>query len=371
MPGLKKHFWVVSIFLGLLYAWLFGFLRWSEHDLPSVEAGTKLLAGLEGGQELQGRLSKPFALLIPAILLKLFGVHPVYALVGINFSAFVFSALGVWKLVLKETSDFIIAASVLILFLTCQPLAVYSFLPMADIQGICIVIWLMVYFSKSTITNVGALFAGLLTGFGILFKENVIIFPVYFIFLNLFVSKKINKNLFIFLGGLIIPVLIAGIWTTVEFGTNILTRTLETTRHFPGYSFSYYYLQQWARVFDMHIVWLFAGMVFLFRIIKIKFWIIGGTLLAVFLLLPLLGAYCHDRVMMLVLPCLIPVFTSGLQVMGKLAFYPVSIGGALNIFITWKIYAQQSEGLLIPAFLSFIVIWSGFLMIKKNVSPTP
>lgn len=118
---------LVALITGIAYYSAFDFLRWNQYDSASYEAGARLLFGLEGGADLQGRMSKPLALLFPGFCEFAFGIDVKYSFLiqsGICYVLLVF----LWKGILKnlEFSEDKQKMGILMLVLS-QPFAVFSF----------------------------------------------------------------------------------------------------------------------------------------------------------------------------------------------------------------------------------------------------
>jgi hypothetical protein len=369
----------VLVISSILYYFLFDFLRWNQYDSVSYEAGARLLFGLDGGADFQGRLSKPLVLILPGLCEFVFGIQSKYVFVIQSGCCYILMIF-MWQGILRnlEFSENMQKIGTLML-ITSQPIAAFSFGVLTDFPGWCCMLWLFYAYTHKDKKRKW-LEISLITLIGLLVKESILVGVVFIATctaLDQSVSGK--KKLIYFLYIIIIFVLSQVVIIWMDFG-GLIKRQNEIMRF--GWLFEqhkYSDILQFWRAFDGS--WWF----FLFSIISLKQRIINLpyfkesliSLLVCITLLPIIHpASMVDRIIFMFFPM---VFVVSLYYLQKLPYRICSVlvvvNGLLSILTTFLIYRFNINGAFVISFilsLSFpIVLFIREMNIQKNIRNRP
>lgn len=177
--GLNSNLkWLLfGLFLAFTYTFLFDFLRAEQYDSESYISGTKLLFGIEGGLDVQARISKPLALLLPGLISTFFGV-------GIEVGYFIQNFLFFMGIVYLVNASYNqvytnrqYARHNVWVYYSLPPFAIFSLFVLTDITGwffIMLTILAFGYYKKRILRGKHYLILGLIVGVGALFKESAL-----------------------------------------------------------------------------------------------------------------------------------------------------------------------------------------------------
>ena len=351
---------LVAILTGTVYYLVFDFLRWNQYDSASYEAGARLLFGLEGGADLQGRMSKPLALLFPGLCEFAFGINARYGFLiqsGICYVLLVF----LWKGILKnlEFSEDMQKMGILMLVMS-QPFAVFSFGILADFPGWCCMLWLIYIYTQRSL-SFRWLWVVAVTFIGLLVKESIFVGIVF-----VFVSDSLDKRI------LLKKKLINGIFIGL---TVILSQLIIIQIDFGGLIDRQSDIIQWGSLFNQHSYrelfqiwrafdgtwWFFIVAIFSLRNNERRYTFLLNSkisMLLCFILIPFIHPAClYDRILFMFFPM---VFLVSLYYLQKKPFIfstsLVTVNGLLSIGATFFIYQYNFSGAFLISFLISIMI---------------
>ncbi len=365
--------WTISVVVlsSIVYYFLFDFMRWNQYDSVSYEAGARLLFGLDGGADLQGRMSKPLVLLLPGLCEFIFGVQSKYIFViqsGLCYVIMVF----LWKGILHNLnfSENAQKAGILMLVLS-QPVAAFSFGVLTDFPGWCCMLWLFYVYSHK-VRKWKWLEISIVTLLGLLVKESILV-GVLFIATCIVFDKSINmrkKLVYNFYFALVF-LLSQAVIIQLDFG-GLIKRQNEIMRF--GWLFEqhkYSEVLQFWRAFDG--TWWFF--IFALAILKqqirnlpyLKESVI--SLVVCIALLPLTHpASMVDRIIFMFFPM---VFLVSLYYLQKFPFRISSsivvVNGLLSIGTTYIIYKYNFNGAFIISFVISLAIPLSLILHEKNL----
>lgn len=356
------NIWTIGIILfsSTTYYFLFDFLRWNQYDSASYEAGARLLFGLEGGADLQGRMSKPLVLLFPGFFEYAFGIETKYSFLIQSGVCYVLLVL-LWKGILRnlEFSEDMQKIGVLMLVLS-QSVAVFSFGILTDFPGWCCMLWLLYIYTLKSI-SLKWLQICIVTLIGLLVKESVFV-GIIFIAVSLLFDRTTHlKKKFLYTFFILLTILISQlIILQLEFG-GLVKRQSEIMRS--GLLFeqhAYIELLQIWRAFD-GTWWFFILALFTFKS-QIKTFPFQMesliTLVLCFLLLPFAhSASMVDRILFMFFPMVFIISLSYLQKFPQRVRLSVIVfNGLLAISTAFIIYKMDLRGTFISSFLLSLLI---------------
>lgn len=365
--------WTISVVVlsSIVYYFLFDFLRWNQYDSESYEAGARLLFGLDGGADLQGRMSKPLVLLLPGLCEFIFGIQSKYIFViqsGLYYVIMVF----LWKgflhnLAFSENSQKI---GILMLVLS-QPVAAFSFGVLTDFPGWCCMLWLLyVYTHKERKWKWLEISA--ITLLGLLVKESILVGVVFIATCILFdKSVRMQKKLVYYFYFALIFLLSQVIIIQLNFG-GLIKRQNEIMRF--GWLFEqhkYSEVLQFWRAFDG--TWWF----FIFALVILKQQIRNLpyfkesviSLLFCIALLPLTHpASMVDRIIFMFFPMVFLVSLYYLQnIPYRISSSMIIANGLLSIITTFIIYRFNFNGAFIISFVISLTIPLALILLEMNL----
>ena len=121
---------------GIIYWFLFDFLRWIQFDTPNFVGGARLLFGLEGGFDLQARITKPLVLIFPGLIELVSGIHPNYSFLFQNIICYHFCGILIYKVIEHISNSKYQAYLGMLAYITCQPFAIFSLFILSDSVGL-------------------------------------------------------------------------------------------------------------------------------------------------------------------------------------------------------------------------------------------
>lgn len=359
---------LVAILTGTVYYLVFDFLRWNQYDSASYEAGARLLFGLEGGADLQGRMSKPLALVFPGLCEIAFGINARYGFLiqsGICYVLLVF----LWKGILKnlEFSEDLQKMGILMLVMS-QPFAVFSFGILADFPGWCCMLWLIYIYTQRSL-SFRWLWVVAVTFIGLLVKESIFVGIVFVVISEFFNTsiRKISALRYVLLFGVIF----------------VITQILIYYLNFDGLVNRQREIRNWGGVFEIQntsqilqiwrafegIWWFFlTPIVFYQKKLFLDSLFSKATLSLIFSvsLMPFVHpAFLVDRVLFMFFPL---VFLSLLTLLNqpyvsKWGWFIV-LSGSLSVVYTWLTYKFSLSGLF-PYYFALSLIIPLIIIISK------
>jgi hypothetical protein len=351
---------LVALITGIAYYSAFDFLRWNQYDSASYEAGARLLFGLEGGADLQGRMSKPLALLFPGLCEFAFGIDARYGFLiqsGICYVLLVF----LWKGILKnlEFSEEMQKMGILMLVMS-QPFAVFSFGILADFPGWCCMLWLIYIYTQRSL-SFKWLWVAALTFIGLLVKESIFVGIVFVVISEFFntSTRKISALRYVLMFGVIF----------------VISQILIYYLNFDGLVNRQREVRNWGGVFEIQDIsqvlqiWRAFEGIWWFFLIPIVFHqkkIFSDSLfktatlsffISIFLMPFVHPAFLVDRVLFMFFPL---IFLSLLTLLNQ---HNVSkwgwlliLSGSLSLVYTWLTYKFSLSGLFPFYFATSLII---------------
>lgn len=358
----RTNVWTLGVILisSIANYFLFDFLRWNQYDSASYEAGARMLFGLEGGADLQGRMSKPLVLLFPGFCEYAFGVEPKYCFLiqsGICYFLLVF----LWKGILRnlEFSEDLQKIGILMLVLS-QPVAVFSFGVLTDFPGwSCMLLLFYIYTHKNL--SFKWLHIGIVSLIGLLVKESIFV-GIIFIAIAVTLDKTINFKKKIIYGFVVLIAFLVSqlLILQLEFG-GLIKRQSE--------------IMQWGSLFDQHSyselfqIWrAFDGTWWFFILAlfsinshfkKLPYFLESIiTLVVCFILLPFAHpASMVDRILFMFFPMIFLISLFYLQKFPqRIRLSVIVFNGLLSISTAFIIYKIDLKGTFVVSFLFSLLI---------------
>ena len=373
----KKIFIVLTVLI-ICYWFLFDFLRWIQYDSPSFIGGARLMFGLDGGYDFQSRLTKPLALILPGLTEFLFKVSPAYIFFLQNIVLFYLCGFFIYKINKIIFKDEKIAFIGMLVYVTCQPFAIFSLFVMTDVCGWFFGI-LSIYLTLSVIQNrffeekKSLFIIGLMTGLGFLFKESSII-GLIFAFSYVIVNKTINKirfrQIMYIMLGFIIPVLISFLLIENFFHDSVIKRIIYSHHSVANDEYKFSNVKQIYRIVDEYWFLFLIGIVSFvknFKNINPVYKTFLLALLISFVLMPI-WPYFNDRILFMTGPFILMFIISGVTKLKQFALPIVVIGGLINIMTAFIIYKYNPAGLLYFSSAVYLILLSVFwwFLYKKD-----
>jgi len=363
--------------LGLVYWYMFDFLRWDMYDSPSFMGGARMLFGLEGGFDFQSRLSKPLVLVLPGLFEYLLGWDVAYIFIFQSTVSYYVSGYLMYQILILLFNDREKAFGGFLAYLMCQSVALFAFNILADMPGWMfglLIIWRTLVAAKQKLIRANDIvFITLLSVAGLQVKESAIFGFIFFVF-YLFLREKLSRR-FLFqisLSGITFLLSFGAIqlFTWVCFDNSILNRILSVRS---TYGFIFYDLNNLAQVFriiDFYWVLLLLGLLALkqgglesSRKTEIRAFML--SLIISMLLMPVFP-FIIDRIMFMVAPGLIVLIAHSKNLVGKYYLPSIILGGIFNIGVTWLIYMHDIRGLLAMFGILYLVVIMIFLFLNNK-----
>lgn len=365
---------------GLVYFFLFEFLRWQQFDTLSFIRGAQFLFNIEGGEILQQRITKPIPLLLPGALNKLFGLSIAGMLLFQNAVLFLLSGQVIYTWGLNVLDNRKAAIGVALILLGCQCFTIYPLFYLSDIWGYFGIIgigYLATVWTHQQKSWMHWLLLGLLTAVGLLSKESVVVTVV---FVSLLITLKSATwtsklaRLFPYYLVAIVPVILVQLILQQTLDVNVVDRVADTNRYTLGYNLNLDYIKQLYRVLDVHWLLVLVGFA---AITFCKQWKnpfnLAALLTAVLVVIisPLFPLYQIDRILFMVAPFLILMAGYSFNHFPKTFLLLVISGGVQNVAAVYLIYRYDVGYALAMAALIQLVIVGGARIFEKRNRPTP
>lgn len=378
----NRDLWIIVLIYGLaglVYFWLFGFLRVNQFDTLSFIKGAQYLFGVDGGAILQQRITKPIPLIFPGLAERMgFSAAPV--ILFQNTLLFLAAGVLMYKWAVDVYQDRKAGLSAALILLGCQCFALYPLFYLSDIWGYTFVIligWWGFRLNKQTSSSLWSwLGLGLISACGLLSKESTAM-GLLFVVVLIAMAKhswpfKLQKA-GIYLIASLLPVLLIQVILSLALNINIADRVADTNRYAVHYAVGINYLKQIYRILDVHWIWVIIGLVLASRSkVLQKSWyravIISGAIF--FLAAPFFPYYLVDRILFMIVPLLILVAV-GASSRFPQTFTPlIVVGGILNVGVTYFIYRYDTGYLLPIAGLGYLLLVAiGFIYeLRRNRS---
>lgn len=333
--------------MGVAQAWLFADFWWQPDTVSYAAAIERLITG-EGSDRLM-RLSKPFALLLPAGLWVV-GVEARWGLLLQSWLAMgvgLWAAYGCFRYWLGATR----ARGALWLYVGCGPVAVYGWAALTDSVGWALA-WLGLYMlarvvARGRVESRWALSFGIFIGMGLLVKESVLVAGwgwAWWVLLRGGVWRE-KLRLYIWSGlGLGLALALGLWWTRWVWGYNLLdwfafNHDDEAEMHVGGWLLPY--VVQALRALDL--VWLLvvAGLWRIYRRGDMRgewAWVLVVAGLSGALVYPFVWAYMSDRIIFMFAPFWVGIAGFALRGDGR----------------DWWLVAGAVAGCLAAAYVSYV-----------------
>ncbi len=372
---MKKTIFIILSIQIIVYWFAFDFLRWIEFDTPSYISGARYLFNIEGGADIQSRISKPLVLFLPGLIEKTLNIHPNYIFILQNIIAFYacgFLIYSIMKHIYKEET---IALSAMIMFTTCQVFAVFSLFIISDVIAWFFILLLIYMTLTNSNTNSlrQAFLIAIIACIGVFSKENAIAGLVFFMFFILFSNKKLINKITLITTALLsfLILFICGLLIMENtLGTSIISRIADTREYYDRVYYRLSDISQFYRVFD--VFWLIF-IISLPQIFKQIYYhknqiILASlsTLIVTILLLPI-HPFVSDRIFFTIVPFLVILSGDGLIKVFTKTHLIIGIGGVLNIIVAWIIYSYNMKNLLyVSLIIYFVIITIHLLFLRKK-----
>ena len=208
---MKSKLIFALIFHYIIFWFAFDFLRWDQFDTEGFIASSRYLFGLEGGGNIQSRVSKPLYIILPGFFEYCIGLHPRISFLLLNSIAFFILPLLVYKITFKIQQSSNIAFFSAIAYINCAPFMLYALFIMSDVWG-----WLMIALSiylilTKVLNNKNIVYISLLCAIACFIKESAVVGFIFLSFQLIFSAslkwekaKKIVLALIAFAGSFLI-----------------------------------------------------------------------------------------------------------------------------------------------------------------------
>lgn len=351
---------LVALITGIAYYSAFDFLRWNQYDSASYEAGARLLFGLEGGADLQGRMSKPLALLFPGFCEFAFGIDVKYSFLiqsGICYFLLVF----LWKGILRnlEFSEDLQKIGILMLVFS-QPVAVFSFGVLTDFPGWCFMLWLLYIYTHKSL-SFKWLQICIVSLIGLMVKESIFV-GIIFIAIAVTLDETINFKKKIVYGFVVLIAFLVSQFLIHKFEFGGLVNRQREVRNWGGV----FEIQDISQVLQIWrafegIWWFFLiPIVFhqkkifsdsLFKTATLSFFI------SIFLMPFVHPAFLVDRVLFMFFPMIFLISLFYLQKFPqRIRLSVIVFNGLLSISTAFIIYKIDLKGTFVVSFLFSLII---------------
>ncbi|MGY6561971.1 MAG: hypothetical protein ACXITV_07685 [Luteibaculaceae bacterium] len=362
----------LTLLFALIYFKTFTFLRVTEFDSPSFIAASKLLFNLEGGADIQGRLSKPLSLLFPGILNKLFAIDAEIGFIIQNLVFFfLFANLLIYYFKLLRFQPFLALLGFILVF-TAQPFAIFSLQVLTDITGWFFILLGLVWFEHTQIhlqTNLRNILIGaLICAFGVLFKESAIVLAIYFFVLILLSHLSLVQKIKAYTVFYSVLLMIISLNTLIidSLGyQNVFSRIADEQNYYGAVYYTVNSLKQVYRTLDLHWIFVLIGFFFVqYKELRTKALLITTCL--VFLVQPLIHPFIADRILFMAIPFLFYFAVKGLENLKGATLYVFAFG-TLNVGCAYLIYRYNTQGLLLFSLLiAFVSLIPQGILVLRN-----
>ena len=356
-----------GLFLALVYTCLFDFLRSEQYDSASYISGTKLLFGIEGGLDVQARISKPLALLFPGLIYTFFGVNIEVGYFIQNLFLFISLVYLVYASYNQLYANRQFARQNVWVYYSLPPFAIFSLFVLTDITGwffIMLTIFAFGYYKNRMLSGKHYFILGLIVGVGALFKESALAGGVFASVSILFFSESMFEKIsrmILFSISLLSCLLLGFLITEYYSGQSLLARQ---SGLFENYGLSRLYsfsnLPQLYRVFDLFWIPICIG---LYKKARRGFSSIDKTMLfsgiLILIAIPLAHADAiHDRILMMSAPFFLYFLPFGTFTRRQQTEMLLISFAVLNISTAFIIYRFNTSSVLLLNFLFGLFFYS-------------
>jgi hypothetical protein len=375
--GLSSNFkWLLfGLFLALVYTFLFDFLRAEQFDSASYISGTQLLYGIEGGLDVQARISKPLALLFPGLIHNFLGVSIAVGYFIQNLLFFICLVYLVYSSYNQLYTDRQFARQNVWVYYSLPPFAIFSLFVLTDITGwffIMLTIFAFGYFNKGIPTGKHYLIFGMIVGIGSLFKESALAGGVFvsvsILFFGGSIFEKISRML-LFSIPLLSFLTLGFLITQYYSGQSLFARQ---SLLFENYGLTRLYsfgnLPQVYRVFDLFWIPISMG---LYKRVKNglssldKTMLLSGVLILI--AIPLAHADAiHDRILMMSAPFFLYFLPFGTFKRPLRTKILIAVFAVLNISAAFIIYRFDTSYILLANLILGLFLYCLFYFKEKR-----
>ena len=353
--SINFQLFLTAVLFALAYYFIFAFMRDSQYDSQSFISGVKLLYGMEGGEDLQARLSKPLSLILPGALSLCFELDIEIGFLIQNILFFVCTIYLVYHTYSSLHQKISIGFYSVLTYFTLPPIAIFSLFTLTDITGwffIFLALYICAHKKEKQTHFYFYLILGSIIGIGSLFKESAYAGAVYILFFVFFQKHSGLKKLImimLFLMPLVASFLI-GMYISDKYSAEgLISRQFSLFKnHGFDSGYSWKNISQVYRIFDLFWIPILMGIWDSFRrgfnqLDKTMFF----SALLILLLLPLAHANSiHDRILMMCAPFFLYFMPFGLFGNERIDIGLILFYGILNIFGAYLIYKYQVQNLL-------------------------
>lgn len=359
--SLRAQAILFTLFAFGLSVLLFSFM-WEQGDTISYVRAAEGFWSWDASQDRLHRLSKPFALLLPATAYHYWQVPVIWSLWAQQVLCYFMSAWLWWRILAKIGKSEEECFWGLMLLLLCQPMSIYGLSFMMDGVGWCLSLWgiflVIRWFPYPRVApRRKAVLLGEVLAIGVLTKESALLGGLL-LCIHLLIHDYSWKNrlLSLFRVGINFVVVLVGfsLFTLVFFSKTLLTwmafaHTDPIVYDAPWKAL----LTQTYRTLD--VFWLLVILGFLVEGLANRNKHLNAnersllfTGLVAWMIFPWLWAYYVDRILFMFAPLWLPW---ALYALHRLA-YPrliLLLGGLMNLGMTHLIYRYQQSGLILGA----------------------
>lgn len=372
----RSRILLISIVLMSTYYCLFYFLRDQQFDSNSYVSGVKLLFNLDGGEDIQSRVSKPLSLILPGALHLFFGLKIATGFLIQNALCFCALMFLIYNTFLLLFNDEVKANYALWIYFTLPPIAIFSMFVLTDITGWVFILipFYILLRSRNQKWNPFTLyvFLGFIVGLGGLFKESSFAGGILVFFYILF-SEETRKvrvwYILIFASTTFIFLLIGMLFTKSYDAQSLLSRQSSLfSKHGLSMAYSLENISQIYRVFDLFWIPLVIGVIRAFKK-GFKKWdrIMLFSSFSILLILPFVHANAvHDRILMMVAPFLLYFCIQGFFTDKRINTVIICLFALLNISGAFMIYRFDAQNILIGNLTIGIGVYVFFSLFKPN-----
>jgi hypothetical protein len=377
--NLKIQILIFSILtaLGIVYWILFDFLRWDMFDSPSFVGAARQMFGLEGGFNMQSRLSKPIVLIIPGGLEYITGLHAQYGFLLQTILAYYASGFLIYRIVFRLFGDQKLALYGMLLYVLCQPFAIFSLMILVDAVGwfigLLIIDQTIRYGKYKDYKLLPWLILSITSAMGLLAKESVIFSFIFLVFYQFQMLENWR--------GRIVHLAATGLgfaltfifsqWLTQQLFDDSIVGRLFSQQDRVG--FVYYNAENVAQIFriiDFYWVLVIVGLFSLPHTlnkgsIQTEARAFGLAVIVSMLLMPLYP-FVVDRILFMVAPGLIFFAILSFKYLGKATLPLIITGGFMNVITAWLIYMYDIQGLLKWGVLLYFGLILALIIIKNK-----
>jgi hypothetical protein len=367
----------VLTILGIAYWIMFDFLRWDMFDSPSFVGAARQMFGLEGGFNMQSRLSKPLVLIIPGFIEYMTGLHAQYGFLLQTVFAYYGCGFLIYRIGFRLFGNERIAFMGMLIYVMCQPFAIFSMMILVDAVGwfisLMIIDQAIKYGSEKEYKLAPWLLLSIASALGLLAKESVIFSFFFLVFYQFQLLKNwISRIIHVAASGFVFVLTFAfSQWLTQQLFDDSIVGRLFSQQERVG--FVYYNAGNAAQIFRIIDYYWFLVLVGVFSFIKsfnkdtiqTEVLAFGAAIIISILLMPLYP-FVVDRILFMVAPGLVIFALISYRILGKTLLPLIIIGGIMNIMTAWLIYMYDIKGLLKWGLILYVGLILALIIYKKK-----